>query len=326
MWVRLDDGIAQHPKFVRAGPEALALFVAGLGYCNRYRTNGCIPKLAVPNLMPGLTARRAMELAQRLGCNHEERPSWIDEGEHLRVHDYHDYQPMQPMQPMQALQDEEGERVKKARNAERQRRFRERHPRGAAVTPDGHSAGAADGDGVTRDLTGKARYVTRDVTAGVTHYVTRDGHADRNAGERYGNAPLPEPLPPSRPVLCKQEFSIAPARGTQPREGERDLGGEFRVWFAAYPRQEGAAPARRAWLAAGDELPPLPETLAALAAQQAANPEPRYWRKAERYVRELGWRDQPLPPPAAPASGPGRAGRNGRNGARIGEGGAWEGR
>ena len=88
----------------------------------------------------------------------------------------------------------------------------------------------------------------------------------------------------------------------------------------------------RAWLAAGDALPPLPEVLAALEAQKGANADPRYWRKAERYVRELGWRDQPVPPaPVAPAVGrDGRGAKNrgarGARGARDGEGGAWEGR
>jgi hypothetical protein len=254
MWVRLDDSIAHHPKFVRAGPEAFGLFVAGLCYCNRYETDGLIPKLAVPHLLPGIAGRRAMELGQRLAANGP-RPSWVDEGEHYRVHDYELYQ---------LVRDDSRERLKRDQAAERKRRQRARE----------------------RD-------------AGVT--VTRDGHAA-----------LPGPLPPSRPVLYRGEFSSAPARET-----DRDLRGEFGAWFAAYPRQEGEAPALQAWLDA-PEHPPLGELLAVLAAQRAASSDPNYWRKAERYVRELGWRDQPLPPRAA--GGAPRAGK----GAGGGHGGAWE--
>jgi hypothetical protein len=92
MWVRLDDGMAQHPKFVRSGPEAMALYVAGLCYCNRYRTQGLIPKLVVPSLLPGLSEQRARELALRLATN-AARPSWVEVGDHFRVHDYEEYQP-----------------------------------------------------------------------------------------------------------------------------------------------------------------------------------------------------------------------------------------
>src|ERR1700687_4384372 len=91
MWVRLDDSIVHHPKFVRCGPEAFALFVAGLCYCNRYETDGLISKVAVPHLLPGIAERRAVELAERLAANGV-RPSWVDEGEHFRVHDYELYQ------------------------------------------------------------------------------------------------------------------------------------------------------------------------------------------------------------------------------------------
>jgi hypothetical protein len=171
MWVRLDDGMAHHPKFVRSGPEALALFVAGLCYCNRYQTDGLIPKLVLPSLLPGLSEHRAIELALRLATN-AARPSWIDVGDHFRVHDFEDYQPL---------------RAEVRREASRD-----------------HGAASEGGgwDDATRDMTG---------------YVTRDGDAEeeqitryRKAPERYCNAPLPGPLPPSRPVPVKRELSTRP--------------------------------------------------------------------------------------------------------------------
>lgn len=43
-WVRLDDGFARHPKVVAAGPLAMAMQVAALGYCNRELTDGFVPR------------------------------------------------------------------------------------------------------------------------------------------------------------------------------------------------------------------------------------------------------------------------------------------
>jgi hypothetical protein len=308
MWVRLDDSIVLHPKFVRSGPEAFGLFVAGLCYCNKFETDGRIPKVALAHLLPGVSGRRAMRLAERLASN-DPQPSWVDEGEHYRVHDYELYQ---------IARDEGRQQRQRELAAERKRRQRARE-RGQSLTAagDDHAGDREDGESVTGDssvsVTGDGHGAVRDSHAA----VTRDGHG-RVTRDRH--APLPGPLPPRRPVLCKREFSMAHARGAHTPDGHRDLGGEFRIWFGAYPRQEGEVPALRAWLAAGD-LPPLPELLAALEAQKGANAEPRYWRKPERYLRELGWRDQAVPPPAVP----GRAGRTAKNdGARGGEGGAWE--
>ena len=43
VWVRLDDHFDEHPKFAKAGPLGMALWVAGLAYCNRTATDGYIP-------------------------------------------------------------------------------------------------------------------------------------------------------------------------------------------------------------------------------------------------------------------------------------------
>ena len=176
MWVRLDDGMAHHPKFVQSGPEAMALFVAGLCYCNRYRTDGLIPKLVLPCLLPGLSEQRAIELALRLATN-ARRPSWIDVGDHYRVHDYEVYQPTR----VEASGDSQG----------------------------AFDAAADEGWGdVTREVTG---YVTpeRNAEGAVTHHG--------NAAERYGRAPLPGPLPLSRPDPVKREL-----RGMAGWEGDRE--------------------------------------------------------------------------------------------------------
>jgi hypothetical protein len=50
-WVRLSDDFYDHPKFVDAGPLALALWITGMGYCNRNLTDGLIPKSVAARLV-----------------------------------------------------------------------------------------------------------------------------------------------------------------------------------------------------------------------------------------------------------------------------------
>jgi hypothetical protein len=50
-WVKVDDHIDEHPKIQRAGPLGLALYVAGLCYCNRNLTDGFIPRAKALSLL-----------------------------------------------------------------------------------------------------------------------------------------------------------------------------------------------------------------------------------------------------------------------------------
>src|SRR5262249_52357032 len=49
-WIRLDDQIAHHPKFLRVGPIASWLWVCCIGYAQKFLTDGFIPTEAVPTL------------------------------------------------------------------------------------------------------------------------------------------------------------------------------------------------------------------------------------------------------------------------------------
>jgi hypothetical protein len=42
-WVKIDDHFDEHPKIAQAGPLAVAVWLAGLAYCNRNLTDGFIP-------------------------------------------------------------------------------------------------------------------------------------------------------------------------------------------------------------------------------------------------------------------------------------------
>lgn len=86
-FTRLDDGIFEHPKMLRAGEDAAALYVRALVYCNRYLTDGYIPLEA----LSVITRRRdARALVARLVDANllEVHPDggWI-------VHDFHDFNP-----------------------------------------------------------------------------------------------------------------------------------------------------------------------------------------------------------------------------------------
>ena len=86
VWLRIDDQIAHHPKFIEAGPMASWLWVCGNAYCNKYLTDGFIKASAVSSL-GGVT--NAKKWAQRL----TEVGLWERTTGGYRVHDFHDFNP-----------------------------------------------------------------------------------------------------------------------------------------------------------------------------------------------------------------------------------------
>lgn len=84
-WVYLDDQFPDHPKVARAGGDAAWLFVCGLAYCKRFKTDGRIPRNQVPRLSDrdDLEAVVATLLRVRL---------WEEAGEDdYLIHDYDDW-------------------------------------------------------------------------------------------------------------------------------------------------------------------------------------------------------------------------------------------
>lgn len=87
VWIRIDDQIAHHPKFMAAGPVAAWLWVCGNGYCNKYLTDGFIPSIALSTLGGVTNAEKWADKLTEVGL-------WerID-GQGYRVHDFHDHNP-----------------------------------------------------------------------------------------------------------------------------------------------------------------------------------------------------------------------------------------
>jgi hypothetical protein len=83
-WVRIDDGLPDHPKFLALGRDrwvGIGLFIEMLCYANRYLTDGAVPAAAVRRA----SARVAARLAD-VGLIETAPDGW-------RIHDYHRYQP-----------------------------------------------------------------------------------------------------------------------------------------------------------------------------------------------------------------------------------------
>lgn len=107
VWLRIDDQIAHHPKFIEAGPLASWLWVCGNGYCNKYLTDGFIPKSAIRTLgtvpSPEKWAKRLIDVGL-----------WERTDGGYRVHDFHDHNPRAA--DVKAKRESDRKRKESARN------------------------------------------------------------------------------------------------------------------------------------------------------------------------------------------------------------------
>lgn len=83
-FVKIEDGILDNPKIMKlmleAGYAGLGLYLAGITYCARNRTDGAIPKLAIAHRLynPDVALIDAL-VSSGL---------WIEDGDNYIVHDY----------------------------------------------------------------------------------------------------------------------------------------------------------------------------------------------------------------------------------------------
>lgn len=49
-WIRVSDDFYDHPKFTDITPLSIALWIVGMGYCNRNLTDGYLPSSAAARL------------------------------------------------------------------------------------------------------------------------------------------------------------------------------------------------------------------------------------------------------------------------------------
>jgi hypothetical protein len=60
-WIKLDDGITEHRRFVGLSPNAWCLWLHGITYCSRNLTDGQIPAAMVPRLTAMPQWRKALK-------------------------------------------------------------------------------------------------------------------------------------------------------------------------------------------------------------------------------------------------------------------------
>ena len=85
-WAKLDDGFADHPKVIEAGPLASWLFVCGLTYCARQLTDGFIPAGQMRKLADVDNAKELAQTLVSVGL-------WEECDGGYMIHDYLEYNP-----------------------------------------------------------------------------------------------------------------------------------------------------------------------------------------------------------------------------------------
>jgi len=96
VWVKLDDGIADHPKFFDAGrhlgrhgiARAFAVYVAGLAYANKHLTDGFLSESVIKSFK---IDRKPGEIASVLAFADVGLWEVVPGG--YRIHDYHHHNP-----------------------------------------------------------------------------------------------------------------------------------------------------------------------------------------------------------------------------------------
>ena len=95
-YVKVHDGLPDHPKIIEAGGEAGWLYICGLAYASRQLTDGVIPKRLVPRLTDGSKPEASASALLRVGLWHEgehDCPKCPPAGpDHYVIHDYLDHQ------------------------------------------------------------------------------------------------------------------------------------------------------------------------------------------------------------------------------------------
>ena len=117
-WIRVSDDFYDNPKIMEVGAQAVGLWVAAMGWCNRNRTDGVIPRMRLRPLLTGVedeTLLRLVDVGLLHGDGHD-CPNCVKPplGSYV-VHDYLHYQDSR--QKIEAKVAATKERVKKYRES-----------------------------------------------------------------------------------------------------------------------------------------------------------------------------------------------------------------
>lgn len=215
LYVPLDVNYVSDEGIRRAGTDAELLFVRGLAYAKRTKSDGFLPDYDMPVIAVGLSeveARIKALVAWEL---------WDEEDDGWRIRSWDKWNP--------PGEEEERER-KRAMAAERKRRQRAR----AAAAGDAGEGTGSDGfeeEGEPPQLSVIPGQFEIDVTPNVTRDVTRDSHASHAPKRREE----------------KRTHTPRVTRGSDEFELGSDQDPGFVDFWTAYPRRVGKPSGRRAW-------------------------------------------------------------------------------
>ena len=115
MWTKLDDGFYANLKVLGLSDRAFRLYVTGLNWSVSQLTDGHIPEVALPLVLPTATpATRSKAIAELVAaglwdpCSSHSAPCWL-------VHDFAEYQPTR-----------DSVEADRTRNRNRQRKWRDK--------------------------------------------------------------------------------------------------------------------------------------------------------------------------------------------------------
>lgn len=134
MWVKLDDGIADHPKFFDAGrhlgrhgiARAFAVYVAGLAYANKHLTDGFLSESVVKAFK---IDRKPCEIGEVLAF--ADVGLWETVPGGWRIHDYHHHNPKS--QDVKDKRERDADRKRQERLDKEGRRPRGLHAESSAL-------------------------------------------------------------------------------------------------------------------------------------------------------------------------------------------------
>jgi hypothetical protein len=190
-WGRLDDSLYDHPKLDRVPTprrlEAIGLWARSISWCNRFLTDGHIPRSRIPKL-DGTTELADLLVAAGL---------YEETGDGYLVHDFLEFNDARAVV-----------QKKRAAEAKRQADWRERKRQMR--------------NGVTHDVTPSVDEspVTPDVTVSVTPLVTALVTRPPRAAARESR-PGPVPVPGPAPVPVESQGSLSVQVPPGGREGTR---------------------------------------------------------------------------------------------------------
>lgn len=263
-WAKLDDGFADHPKVIEAGPLASWLFVCGLTYCARQLTDGFIPAGQIRKLADVDNAKELAQTLVSVGL-------WEECDGGYMIHDYLEYNPSR-------------ERVLATREVR------------AEVGSRGGKAKAANAASISKEEASPESKQNASNLVDVSQTFATENLKQNPTPSRTRPVPV---SPPEKIPEVENERDSAPAAPVPlPKYSPA-----FEVFWREYPSGHGnKVKTYAAWKAHGlDKAGSVDERNAVMAGLHAWKSCERWAVKgmvkaAETWVKERWWEDDPPPP------------------------------